>query len=546
VSPGALLLVAGALRFTDATAASGVAFTMTSGAAPPREILDVNGGGIALLDYDNDGDLDLFFANGATAADPEHGPGSRLYANDGKGRFTDATARAEIGVRRWAMGAAAADYDGDGWDDLYITCFGPDILLRNLAAPGGGRRFEDVTAKAGLGDPRWGTSAAWGDLDGDGDLDLYVANYLDLDPKHPPGRARFLGVSVMAGPAGLTPQPDSLYENRGDGTFADRSNSSGIHAVKPGFGLVAAIVDTDGDGRLDIFVGNDSTENFLFHNEGSFRFRNVGALSGICCNGDGGTQATMGVSLGDVDGNGAVDLFTTAFSSDTSTLHLNLGRAGRDSFEDRTAAWGLGLVSRPFLSWGSGLFDFDLDGDEDLLVSNGHVYPEAAEDRLDAPYLQATLLFERQGQRFKRTRTAGPVVEQPVAGRAVAFGDLDGDGDVDVVQTTRGGPVRVWRNDAASAAPGSLRPTVLTLRQAGANRRGLGARLEITTAFGVVRRWIGGGSFQSTDAPAACVALPAGQGGKAAATVRVIWPGGGESRHALEAGARGAVVLTRP
>ena len=397
--------------------------------------------------YDNDGDLDLFFANGATMADPEHGPGSRLYANNGDGTFRNVTDRAGIKVHRWAMGVAVGDYDGDGFDDLYITCYGPNILLHNEPNGAGGRRFRDVTAKAGVGDARWGTSAAFGDIDNAGDLDLYVVNYLDFDVRNPPDRAgkEYRGMPVMAGPAGMAPQADVLYENRGDGTFADITQQSGCTAKEPGFGLGVVILDFDGDGRQDIFVGNDSTANFLFHNEGGRKFRSAGLISGVSANYEGFTQATMGIAVGDVDGNGFADLFTTNFASDTNTLHLNLGDG---FFEDRTSQYGLAMISRPYLSWGAGFYDFDSDGDEDLFVASGHVYPGAKKHKLDAGYEQPPLLFERRGRRFKLNGEAGAMFKNQYSARATAFGDIDDDGEVDVVMTTLNGPVRIFRNDS--------------------------------------------------------------------------------------------------
>jgi hypothetical protein len=339
-----------------------------------------------------------------------------------------------------------------------------------------------------------------------------------------------------------------LYENLGNGRFRDVTAASGIGSVKPGFGLVAAIFDADGDGRPDIYVGNDSTPSFLLRNRtaapgfapaagsapatGSdppvrMRFEEIGAPLGLCCNGDGGAQAVMGITLADVNGDGRADPFTTAFSSDPKTLHVAVPAPGGISYEDRGAQYGLGMVTRAFLSWGAGFFDFDLDGDEDLLVSNGHVYPEAEGGGLDAPYRQPVLLFERDGARFGRSRTAGEAIEKPVAGRAIAFGDLDGDGDVDAVQTTLNGPVRILRNDSVST-PGARRPLVIALRQPGKNPRALGARVELIQEQGTPGaprsqvRWIGGGSFQSTDAPEACVTLDP-KGGPA--RVRVTWPG---------------------
>jgi hypothetical protein len=486
---------------------------------PSREILEVNGGGIGLFDYDNDGDLDLFLANGATLDDPEHGPGSRLYANRGDGRFEDVTARVGIELERWAMGVAVGDYDGDGWDDLYVTCWGPDALLRNVAGDDGGRRFVDVAEEAGVADDRWSTSAAFGDLDGDDDLDLYVANYLEFDPKRPPSRAGkvFKGVSVMAGPLGLEAQPDVLYENLGRGRFRDVTAAAGVHvATGLDYGLGARLLDYDRDGQTDIFVGNDSTANLLFRNRGRLAFEEVGVTAGVAANGTGTTQAAMGIGLVDADGNAYPDLFLTVFSDDTNTLHANLGDG---FFDDRSAQYGLAAVSRPYLGWGCGFYDFDLDGDEDLFIANGHVYPEMNDPQVGASWAQRALLLERRGERFEPATCADPWCEQPYHGRATAFGDIDGDRDVDVLMTTLNGPVLVLRNDAP-------RSHSLVVRVEGPppNRRSYGSVVELETPAGIQRRWItGGGSYQSVDQPDAFFGL-----GESAAAgkvrLRVRWP----------------------
>ncbi len=511
------------LRLTPVAEAAGIDLVMTSGGMPSREILEVDGGGIALFDYDGDGDLDVFLANGATLADPEHGPGSRLYANRGDGTFDEVTARVGIVLERWAMGVAVGDYDGDGWDDLYVTCWGPNALLKNVAGEDGGRRFVDVAVEAGVADERWSTSAAFADLDGDGDLDLYVANYLEFDPRHPPPRAgnAFKGVAVMAGPRGLTAQPDALYENLGYGRFRDVAATAGLQvATGLDYGLGVRIFDFDGDGRPDIFVGNDSTADQLFRNLGGLAFEEVAVSAGVAANGIGTTQATMGIGLLDADTNPYPDLFLTVFSDDTNTLHLNFGDG---FFDDRSAQYGLAAPSRPYLGWGCGFYDFDLDGDEDLFIANGHVYPEMDDPEVGASWAQRPLLFERRGARFEPVCGAPWCLER-YHGRATAFGDLDGDRDVDVLMTTLNGPVLLLRNDAPQGP-------ALAVRLAGSppNRRAYGSLVEVTSPAGSQRRWVtGGGSFQSADQPDAFFGL-----GEAAAdgrvAVRVLWPDGSVS-----------------
>lgn len=513
-----------ALRFTALADSAGIDVEMTSGGMPSREILEVNGGGIALFDYDNDGDLDVFLANGATLDNPEQGPGSRLWANRGDGTFEDATRRAGIELRRWAMGVAVGDVDGDGWDDLYVTCYGPNVLLRNAAGPEGERRFVDISLAAGVADPRWSTSAAFGDLDLDGDLDLYVVNYLEFDAAKPPSREgnAFKGVWVMAGPQGLVGQQDALYENLG-GKFRDVTSSSGI-AVNKGldYGLGVRIFDFDGDGKPDIFVGNDSTPDRLFQSRDGLTFEDVAVVAGVAANGMGTTQATMGIGLVDVDGNASPDLFLTTFSNDTNTLHLNLGDG---YFDDRSAQFGLTAISRRYLGWGCGFYDFDLDGDEDLFIANGHVYPEMDDPQVGSSWAQKPLLFERRGRRFAPASCSQPWCEASYHGRATAFGDIDGDRDVDVLMSTLNGSVLVLRNEAAPR-----HSLVVRLESPQPNRHAFGSRVEIETATGIQRRWItGGGSYQSVDAPHAYFGLGDQTTEIGKVTLRVWWPDGTKS-----------------
>ncbi len=518
-----------AIHFQDVTEASGLDMVATSGRAASTQILEVNGGGLALIDYDGDGDLDLFVANGATLDDPENGPGCRLFENLGHMRFRDVTAAAGIDVRRWAMGVAVGDYDGDGFDDLYVTCFGPNVLLRNTGDPDK-PGFEDVTEAANVADPGWGTGCAFGDIDHDGDLDLYVVNYIDFDVDHPPPPSRYKGVEVLAGPHGLIAQHDVLYENAGDGTFRDITASAGCRPAQPGYGLGVAILDFNADGRQDIFVGNDSMANLLFLNRGDSgaAFEEAGLHSGIASNLDGSNQATMGIAVGDVDGNGRPDVFTTNFSSDTNTLHLNLDGT---FFDDRTTQYGLGMISRPYLGWACRLYDFDHDGDEDLLIFNGHVYPQARHDTMDSDYEQPPLLFERRDDRFIRVTPAvgGSFLAERHRDRAAVFGDLDDDGDIDVIVGELNGPLRVLRNDGA--AGDWLIVELRDERVGSKNRRGLGSRIDLEVDGRVQRRWIfSGGDFQSSGAPYAHFGLGPRNGDGATVSLRILWPDGFEQR----------------
>jgi hypothetical protein len=491
------------IRFTDVTSESGIDLTLTSGVAPSSQILEVKGGGLAIIDFDNDGDLDLFVPNGATLADPERGPGARLFRNDGALRFTDVTASSGIALTRWSFGAAVGDVDADGFDDLFICCFGPNVLLRNR----GDGTFEDITARAGVGDSRWATSAAFADLDLDGDLDLYVANYVEFDPAKPLSPAAFKGQTVIAGPRGYPAAPDCLYENRGDGTFIDRSADSGITAVRPGFGLNVAILDFTGDGKPDILVGNDSQENNLFTPTAAWTYADVGLRSGVAVNAGGSAQATMGMAVADVDGNGRPDVFTTNFSSDTNTLHLNLD--GR-SFDDRTNQFGLGAPSRTLVGWGAGFADLDHDADEDLLVVNGHVYPQASRALMDSDYAQRPLLMERRDGRFHALDRAGAWSLAPRVDRTAVFADLDLDGDIDIVIAGLNEPLQVLRNEHASNERADWIVVAPRDRRKGVgNHRAVGAEITVRCGDRVQRRWLpGGGPFQSNIAPDVHVGLP--------------------------------------
>lgn len=506
--------------FTDVTAQSGIDMVTTSGRSPSTLLVEVKGGGLALIDYDRDGDLDVFVPNGAFVDAPSAGPGCRMFRNDGALKFVDVTAQLGLAFRGFGMGVAIGDVDGDGFDDIYITAYGPDALLHN----DGGQHFTDVTQESGLGDPRWSTGCAFGDVDGDGDLDLYVVNYVRFDSTHPYPNERFHGVSVLAGPLGKTCDTDILYENDGHGHFRDISGDAGILAVAPSAGLGVAILDFDGDGKQDIFVGNDSMPNFLFVNRGENHFVDVAAKVGIATNGDGAAQATMGIAIGDVNGDQRPDVFTTNFANDTNTLHASV----KDGlfFNDRTSQYGVGQVSRPFLGWATAFEDFDLDGDEDLVVFNGHVYPNATRETMDATYAEEPLLFERRDARFERVdaRTGGAWLAETHVDRSTVFGDLDQDGDVDMVVCAVNEHLRVLRNDAHGAW---LQVELVDERAGIGNRHAFGAKVVVTTGAAVQTRWnFSGGSFQAASAPLVHLGLPAAS----TSTLDVTWPDGTRQR----------------
>lgn len=505
------------IRFTDGTAHSGIDFCTTSGRTPSTQILEVKGGGVGLIDADEDGDLDLFVPNGATMDAPLQGPGCRLFENLGELRFREATEAAGLTLRRWGIGVAVGDCDADGHDDLYVTCYGRNALLRNTDEGSlGGRRFVEVTGPAGVGGRAWSTASAFGDLDRDGDLDLYVANYLAFDIEHPPPLSSFKGAPVFTGPIGLEPEPDVLYENLGNGSFREIGAQAGCLAVAPAFGLGVVILDFDGDGRQDIYVGNDSSPNFLFQNRGELHFEERGLRSGLSVNVDGSAQSTMGIAIGDVGGNGFPSVFTTNFSNDTNTLHVN---AGNGFFDDQTRRYGLGMLSFPYVGWAAGLYDLDHDGDEDLLLFNGHVYPNATLEVMDAEHAEPALLFERDGGGFRALAAAraGSWLAQVHCDRGAAFGDLDGDGDIDVVVSELNGPLRVLRNEANVSGwlIVELEPTAL------------GSRIDLEVDGTRQTRWIySGGSFVSASAQYAHFGLRPGS----VVDVLITWPDGTRQR----------------
>ncbi len=504
------------IHFTDVTQESGLHAHQISGVDPPTMLLESISTGIALIDFDQDGDCDVFVPNGATIAQPNLGPGCSLFENLGDLRFRDVSAQAGIDLTRWCYGATVGDYDNDGFDDIFVTCLGENALLRNT----GKGAFEEVGHAAGLRGAVWSTGSSFGDIDNDGDLDLYVCNYCVLDPSAPPPYSSFVGVRVLAGPMGLPDLDDQLYLNQGDGTFRDISEESGILAQPASWGLGAVILDFDGDHLPDIYVGNDSRACFLFRNLGGARFEEVGVFSGIAFSEEGEGQATMGIAVGDVDGNGLPDVFTTNFMFDTNTLHLNLGDL---LFEDRTMAYGLHLDSRPYLSWATGFFDFDHDSDEDLIFFNGNIYPQDVCQARDWGYNQPPVLYAREADQFRRldASSAGAWLDDERCDRGTGFGDLDGDGDVDMVVSGRNQAVRVLRNDRDGGAWLIVR---LEDPRPGHEHSGIGAKIKLSAGSAVQHRWIASGvSFFASSAPVAHFGLPAGTREVA---LEVSWPDG--------------------
>jgi hypothetical protein len=457
-------------RFADITEQAGVNFKHVS-SPEKRYIVESMSGGVALFDYDNDGRLDIYFVNSLTV-DLLKSKGktrSVLYRNLGDGTFADVTDKAGVGDVGWGMGAAVADYNNDGFEDLYVTCVGPNHLLKN----NGDGTFTDVTDKAGVGDPRWSAGAAFFDYDADGRLDLFVSNYVAFDFNNLPefGRGKlcqYKGIAVQCGPRGLPGEGDSLYHNNGDGTFTDVSKKAGVADANGYYGLGVIASDFDEDGLVDLFVANDSTPNFHYKNNGDGTFREVGFTSGLAVNENGSEQGSMGVTVADYNHDGRLDLFVTNFDDDYNTLYRN---DGRDSFTDVSHAARVAAVSLPYVGWGTKFFDYDNDGWVDLFVANGHVYPQI-------PSYQQRNFIHRNNRDGTFTDTnvpLGALANEKRVGRGAAFGDLDNDGDLDIVLNNLDGAAQVLRNDGGSTSNSIL----VKLVGVKSNRGGVGARVKV-------------------------------------------------------------------
>ncbi|MGI9035810.1 MAG: CRTAC1 family protein [Pyrinomonadaceae bacterium] len=420
-------------QLIDIVKQTGINFKHTS--APEKKyIVESMSGGVLLLDYDRDGWLDIYLTNAPTVEMALKGEKSksRLYHNNHDGTFTDVTDKAGVGFPGFAMGGAVGDYNNDGFPDIYVTCLGGNVLYRN----NGDGTFTDVTKSAGVADGRWSTGAAFGDYDGDGSLDLMVTNYVDFKLNDLPGfgslpTCKFRGVDVQCGPRGLKGAGDSLFHNNGDGTFTEVGKQMGVDDPGGFYGMQAVWSDFGNRGKQDIYVANDSTPNFFYRNDGK-KFSEIGLESGTGVSGDGSEQGSMGVAIGDYLHTGRFSIFATNFVDEHNVLYRN---DGNYNFTDVSFNAKIAQISRPYVGWGTGFFDLDNDTWLDLLVVNGHVYPQMDEISSGLGYLQRKLLSINQGDGTfcDASEQAGGALQEKRSSRGAAFGDLDNDGNIDVV-----------------------------------------------------------------------------------------------------------------
>jgi len=473
------------VQFSDVAERIGITFKHENGASPDKLLPETMSGGVVIFDYNNDGLPDLFFVNGGSFVDKKVAANAHhhLYRNTGDGKFADVTDSSGIGTFGFGMGGCAADYDNDGWPDLYVTAVGGNKLYHNTQ----NNSFADVTDSAGVGAGLWSASCAFGDIDNDGNVDLYVTRYVDFAPDKTKVCTLFQDVRSYCHPSVYKSVPDILYRNNGDGTFTDVTKESGVYKAGNGLGVVFG--DYDDDGWIDIYVANDATPNFLFHNKGKGVFEEVGLWSGTAVGVDGKPLAGMGTDMGDMNGDGLIDIFVTNLAGQTHSLYKNLGKA---LFTNVTFSSGVAEATLPYAGWGTAFFDYDNDGDLDLAVANGDVLDNANLIRDNVSYAQLNLLFRNDGTgKFVSVGpTSGPGFALKKASRALAVGDLDNDGDLDIVVSNVGATADVLQNEGGNRGNSILVRTVGSR----ANRDGIGARLKLSVGGKTLVRDVRAGS----------------------------------------------------
>ena len=504
------------VTFRDIAPAAGVVFTHLNGASPAKHFAETMGSGGLFFDYDADGWIDIFLVDGGSQADPAIGRTARhrLFRNRQNGSFEDVTAKSGIRHSGYGMGACAGDYDNDGRIDLYVTNATSNVLYRNA----GGGTFTDVTAAAGVGSTRWASSCGFLDFDRDGDLDLFVTNYVTMGKDaNRVCRGGTPAVRVYCHPLNFEGTPNTLYRNNGKGAFTDVAAQAGIATFR-GNGLGVAIADYDDDGLVDVFVANDAVPNFLFHNDGKGRFSETALGAGVAVATDGQARAGMGTMFGDYDGDGRVDLVVTNHETEMHSLFRNVGGG---LFADATVPTGVGPATVPYVGFGVVFFDYDNDSDLDLAEVNGHVIDNVAQVRNGGRYAQKRLLLQNSGGRFRDVSAqSGPAFTAESVGRTLASGDIDNDGDLDLLVTNNGGRAELLRND------GGNRGNALLVKLAGekSNRDGLGARLRLTAGGRtLVRDVTSGASYQGQND----IRAHFGLGDRARADrIEIRWPSG--------------------
>ena len=497
----------GPIVFQDVAAKAGLSSWRHVMGTPEKQfIIETVGSGVALLDYDNDGWLDIYIVNGSTydaASGKATPPHAALFHNNHDGTFTDVAAKAGVTNDRWGFGAVVADYDNDGWPDIYVTNFGKNRLYHNNHDG----TFTDVAEKAGVALGNWSTGATFGDYDGDGRLDLFVPGYVHYDLQHPPvpgssavafPTCEFRGLKVMCGPRGLMGESDHLFHNNGDGTFTDVSEKAGVADKNLYYGLTSVFTDLNNDGKPDLIVANDSTPNYLYINKGNGTFEDASYASGYALNENGQETASMGIAIGDYLNNGRLDLYNTVFSDDYNPLYRNEGDA---NFTDVSYPAGIAEVTIPFLGWGTGFLDYDNDGWLDLLAVNGHVYPAVDKSDWGTTFAQRPLLFRNQkGGKFEIVPPVkGTGLALTATGRGAAFGDLFNDGKTDVVINQLDGTPILLRN----VSPDKNHWVELKLIGGPKSPRDAVGAAVYLTAGGIRQRRdvISGGSFASSNDP---------------------------------------------
>ena len=511
-------------KLSDVTGQAGIDFTHVCGGDTSKKyILETTGSGAAFFDYDNDGWLDIFLINGSRLEGFPAGqePINRLFHNNRDGTFTDVTARSGLGRAGWGQGVCIGDYDNDGYDDIFVTYCGEDVLYHN----NGDGTFTDVTRRAGVGGAahRWSTGCAFVDFDRDGHLDLFVTHYVkfDLATALDPGSNPYCiyrGLAVNCGPRGLTPEKCTLYRNNGDGTFTDVTVKSGIDQAVSGFGMGVLVGDYDNDGWPDIYVSCDSTPSLLFLNNHDGTFREEGTLRGVAYGDSGQEQAGMGVAAADVDGNGWLDILKMNFSDEFPNLYVNAGNA---VFSDAVQTAGVNRYES-FVGWGCGFFDPDNDGRADIFYVNGHVYPELDRIKVSVTYREPRVLYRNLGNgKFEDVSVvAGPVVTRPSTGRGCAFGDFNNDGNVDILINNQNSTPTLLRCDPEN------RNHWITMKLEGtkSNRSAIGARVRCEAgALRQIDEVRSGGSYLSQND----LRIHFGLGdAKVVDTLQVNWPSG--------------------